>query len=195
MRVLDLPFEHANWSIGRDQARITELNPLGQVPVLVLDDGEAIVDSATILDHLDQVVGPARALVPPSGDARRRVLGLTTLAAGVADKARLQISERIFRPPGFQHEPLRLRLRAQMLATCEKLERACAARAGADWLVGDALTQADITLACALTYATETVGLPVEEAALPALRAHHARLEQLPAFRAIYARFDAPVIQ
>jgi glutathione S-transferase len=194
MRLLDLPFEHANWSIGRDQARIAELNPLGQVPVLVLDDGEALVESAVILDYLDQLVGAERALVPARGDARRRVLGLTALAAGVADKARLQISERVFRPPGMQHEPLRLRLRAQMLATCRRLEAVCAERGDAEWLVGDRITQADVTLGCALTYATETVGLPAEETALPALRAWHARISQLAAFREIYLPFDAPVI-
>lgn len=190
MRLLDLPFEHLNWSIGKDQAKIAELNPLGQVPVLVLDDGEPLVDSAVILDHLDQIAGPARALVPASGDARRRVLGLTALATGVADKARLQMYERIFRPPGLQHEPLRLRLRAQMLATCERLEDACT-DAG-EWLVGDRITQADVSLGCAVTYALETVGLPIDE--LPALRARHARLAELPVFREIYERFDAPVV-
>lgn len=194
MRLLDLPFEHLNWSIGRDQARITELNPLGQVPVLVLDDGEPLVESAVILDYLDQRVGPARALVPASGEARRRVLGLSALAAGVADKARLQMYERVFRPAGLQHEPLRLRLRAQMLATLERLEQTCVQRATAEWLAGDRITQADVTLGCALTYAGETVGLPTEEAALPALRARHAKLSELPAFREIYMRFDAPVV-
>lgn len=194
MRLLDLPFEHANWSIGADQARIAELNPLGQVPVLLLDDGEPLVDSAVILDHLDQVAGPARALVPASGDVRRRVLGLTALAAGVADKARLQMYERVFRPANLRYEPLRLRLRAQMIATCQRLEDACAAREGADWLVGDRITQADVTLGCALTYASETVGLPADELALPALRARHARIAELPVFREIYMRFDAPVI-
>jgi glutathione S-transferase len=192
MRLLDIPFEHANWSIGKDQARIAELNPLGQVPVLVTDDGDPLVDSAVILDYLDQLAGPARALVPASGDARRRVLGLTALAAGVADKARLQMYERVFRPPGLQHEPLRQRLHAQMLATCARLEETCAQRAGSEWLVGDRITQADVTLGCAVTYALETVGLA--EAALPALRARHARLAELPAFREIYMRFDAPVI-
>ncbi|HEU4614519.1 MAG TPA: glutathione S-transferase family protein [Kofleriaceae bacterium] len=194
MRTLGLPFEHANWSVGRDQARIAELNPLGQVPVLVLDDGEVLVDSNAILDHLDQVVGPERALVPPRGDARRRVLHLATLAAGIADKARLQVYEHVFRPPERAHEPLRLRLRAQMLAACVQVDQACAARRDASWLVGDAMTQADITLACAFTFALESVGLPVEEAALPSLRAHHAKLEQLPAFREIYVPFDAPVV-
>jgi glutathione S-transferase len=193
MRLLDLPFEHANWSIGRDQARIAELNPLGQVPVLVLDDGEPLIESSVILDYLDQLVGPARALVPANGDARRQVLGLSALAAGVADKARLQIYERVFRPRGLQHEPLRLRLHAQMIATCQRLETTCAERGEAEWLVGDRITQADITLGCAVTYAIETVGL--EPGALPALRARHARLAALPVFREIYERFDAPVIE
>jgi glutathione S-transferase len=194
MRLLDLPFEHANWSIGKDQARIAELNPLGQVPTLVLDNGDVIVESLVILDYLDQLVGPARALTPATGDARRHVMAFAALAAGIGDKARLQISERLFRPAALQHEPLRQRLRAQMLATCQRLEKVCAARADAEWLFGDSITQADVTLACALTYASETVGLPVEEAALPAMRARHARIEQLPAFREIYLPFDAPVI-
>lgn len=194
MRLLDLPFEHANWSIGRDQARIAELNPLGQVPVLVLDDGEVLIESAAILDHLDQVVGPERALVPATGDGRRHVLHLAALAAGIADKARLQLYEHVMRPPGLQHEPLRLRLRAQMLAACARLEAACAARGNAEWLVGDRISQADITLACGLTYALETVRIPSEEAALPALRARLARIESIPAFREVYLPFDAPVI-
>jgi glutathione S-transferase len=194
MRVLDLPFDHANWSIGADQARIAELNPLGQVPALVLDDGEVLVDSAVILDHLDQVVGADRALVPPRGNTRRRVLGLAALATGVADKARLQAYEDVFRPPGKQHEPLRQRLRAQMFATCAKLEQVCAERADATWLVGDTMTQADITLACAITYASECVGV-FEDVELPALRARHARIEQVPVFREIYVPFDAPTVK
>jgi glutathione S-transferase len=121
-------------------------------------------------------------------------MGFAALAAGVGDKARLQISERLFRPAALQHEPLRQRLRAQMVATLQRLEKICAARGDAEWLFGDSITQADVTLACAMTYASETVGLPVEEAALPAMRARHARLEQLPAFREIYLAFDAPVI-
>src|SRR3569832_188176 len=71
MRLLDLPFEHLNWSIGKDQDRVKQLNPLGQVPILVLDDGEALVDSATILDYLDDRVGAERALVPRSAAPRR----------------------------------------------------------------------------------------------------------------------------
>ena len=43
------------------------INPLGRIPSLVLDDGEVLIDSAAILDWLDQTVGPERALLPPPG--------------------------------------------------------------------------------------------------------------------------------
>jgi glutathione S-transferase len=189
MRTLGIPFEHANWSVGKDQARIAELNPLGQVPVLVLDDGEALFESAMILDYLDQRVGPERALVPV-GDVRRRVLGVVALALGVADKARLLAYEKFFRPAGARHEPYRVRLHTQMVAAARELDRASAGESL--WLFGDAITQADITLASAVTYAIEAVQLPVDE--LPALRARNARLAQQPVFREIYEPFDAPIV-
>jgi len=188
MRLLDLPFEHLNWSIGKDQDRVKELNPLGQVPVLVLDDGEVIVDSATILDYLDDRVGPDRALVPRSGEARRRVLGATTLAAGMADKARLQMYELLFRPASLRHPPVLERLNGQLLAAANELEKLCVA--SSPYLFGERISQADITLGCAFTYATETVKL----VAPPAMRARCARLAELPAFREIYLPFDAPVV-
>lgn len=197
LRLLDLSFEHASWSIGKDAARIAPLNPLGQVPVLVLDDGEALIESMAIVDYLDQRVGPTRALVPVhDASARRRVLHLAALAMGVADKARQQAMERIFRPAALRHAPLVARLRAQMLATLAELEQVCAARGdAADWLVGDAITQADIALVCGLTYATEAAPLTEAEAPLPALRARQARLlARVPAMREIYLPFDAPVI-
>lgn len=192
MRVLDLPFEHLNWSIGRDQARVAELNPLGQVPILVLDDGEPIIDSATILDYLDHLAGADRALVPLAGPPRRQVLHIATLATGVADKARLQATERLFRPSALRHPPYQDRLRTQMLSACAALEQICATRGDAAWLFGDAISQADISLLCAVTYAIEAAGLVLEPGS--ALHARHDRLAMLPVAREIYVPFDAPVV-
>ncbi len=192
MRLLDLPFEHLNWSIGRDQPRIAELNPLGQVPVLVTDEGDVLVESTSIVDYLDDLVGRARALTPSTGTARRRVMQLAALAMGVAEKARLQAAEHIFRPAALRHAPELARLRAQMLATCVSVEHACAARVDAEWLVGDTITQADIAVVCGVTYATEAAQLPLDQ--FPALRARHARLSQMPTFRELYLPFEAPVV-
>ncbi len=68
----EVPFEHANWSVGADLERIREFSPLGRVPVLVLNDGTALTDSAAILDEIDDQVGPSRALLPASGASRCR---------------------------------------------------------------------------------------------------------------------------
>jgi drug/metabolite transporter (DMT)-like permease len=59
MNLLKIPFEHRNWSVGKDFDRIREFNPLGRVPTLVLDDGESLIESAAILDYLDDLVIPA----------------------------------------------------------------------------------------------------------------------------------------
>ena len=72
--LLGVAFEHRNWSVGRDFDRIREYSPLGRVPVLVLDDGRALCESALILDWLDQQAGPEHALLPTHGEARLEAL-------------------------------------------------------------------------------------------------------------------------
>lgn len=189
MDLLGVPFEHRNWSVGKDQQRIREFNPVGRVPTLVPDDGEALIESAMILDWLDQHVGSTRALLPPAGEARRRAQGLIALAAGVMDKGIQQVYEHIFRPADKRHEPWLRRCDEQMRGGLRELESRCDAVAG-EWLVGDAISQADITLACYLTYLSEAVPVPLGE--YPVLRTRVARCEALPAFRKYYARFDPP---
>src|ERR1700686_5455318 len=91
MQLLDIGYQHANWSVGRDFDRIRAYNPLGRVPTLVADDGEALIDSAAILDYLDDLVGPARALLPARGAPRRAALRLVAIAIGAAEKGALQV--------------------------------------------------------------------------------------------------------
>ena len=71
MTLLEISFEHRNWSVGKDFELIRQFNPLGRVPALVLADGESLIDSTAILDFLDDSVGPERALLPSTGKERR----------------------------------------------------------------------------------------------------------------------------
>jgi len=190
MKLLEIPFEHKNWSVGKDQAQIRKYNPLGRVPTLVLEDGEALTESAAILDFLDDRVGRGRALLPLTGAARRQALYLVALATGAAEKGVAQVYEKAMRPPEKRHEPWVQRCREQMTGALDQLERAAAAIEGDDWLVDEALTQADVTAACAFTFLAEAVELPAKS--WPVLRRHVARCEALPAFKAVYARFDPP---
>jgi Glutathione S-transferase, N-terminal domain len=70
-------YEHDTRSIFGDFDSIRQCNPLGRIPSLVLDSGETLIDSAAILDWLDEEVGPARALLPRAGAGANYPRGLT----------------------------------------------------------------------------------------------------------------------
>src|SRR6202035_4154671 len=82
MNLLQMPFEHRNWSVGKDFELIRQFNPLGRVPALVLTDGDTLIESGTILDFLDESAGPERALLPRSGEPRREALRIIAIAVG-----------------------------------------------------------------------------------------------------------------
>lgn len=67
---------------------ITHYNPLGKVPCLVLEGGEAIFDSRVIVEYLD-ALSPVGKLIPPSGRERAEVKTWEALADGLLDAALL----------------------------------------------------------------------------------------------------------
>jgi glutathione S-transferase len=189
LKLLGHDFVHRNWSVGKDFDQIRAFNPLGRVPTLVLDDGTVLCESSAILDWIDEQAG-ARALLPRSGPARQRALQLMALATGAAEKGVLQLYEGAFRPAEKRHQPWVDRCRAQMDGALGELDKAAAARNGG-WLVGDALSQADITVACVYTFASEALQF-TESARFPALKALAARCEAMPVFRAHHQPFFVP---
>src|SRR5579864_277321 len=86
MNLLQIPFDHRNWSVGKDFELIRQFNPLGRVPTLVLPDGEALIESSAILDFLDESAGSERALLPRSGKERSDALRIVSIAVGAAEK-------------------------------------------------------------------------------------------------------------
>src|ERR687897_3925329 len=88
LRVLGFAYEHDTRSVFADFDAMRQVNPLGRIPSLVLDDGEVLIDSPAILDWLDQTVRPERALLPPAGAERRRALRLIALPPGAIEKGR-----------------------------------------------------------------------------------------------------------
>jgi len=187
MKLLDITFDHANWSVGRDFERIREYNPLGRVPTLVLDDGEALMESSAILDYLDESVGPERALLPRDGKDRRTALRLMAIATGTADKTVTQIYENAFRPPEKHHEPWLERCRKQVQSALVELDTQCAERMSSPWLLGERISQVDVTLACVFTFITDALTPTVKAADYPALGAATERCEKLSEFRSTRA--------
>ena len=192
LKLCGIAFEHGDWSIGADFERIRQYNPLVRVPTLVLDDGEVLLESQALLDYLDELVGPQRALLARVGRERRTALKLMAIAVGAADKAREQVYERAFRPPEKRHEPWLGRCRTQMHGALSELERHAAERGTGRWLVGERMTQADITAVCAFTFLTEALALSAHTAPYPALRALAARCEALPEFQSTRVEFFVP---
>jgi glutathione S-transferase len=77
---------------------LREQNPVGKIPVLVLDDGSTLFDSRVILEYLDQRAGGGK-IIPREQEARFAALRLQALADGMTDAQILLIYEGRWRPP------------------------------------------------------------------------------------------------
>ena len=162
------------------------INPVGRIPSLVLDDGETLIDSAAILDWLDQSVGPDRALIPAAGPERRRVLRRMVLATGAIDKAGAATYERLIRPSAYRWPEWIERCRTQATGAIEAL-------AAESWPTAVRLDQAQITTACMIRYVRMSDPDLIPAGRYPALDALSARCEAMPEFEATYpAEYAVP---
>lgn len=105
LNVLGMPFERRPLTAWNNLEDVREVNPVGRIPALILDDGEVLFESSAILDHLDQVVGPERALLPPHEPERRADLRILAVGLGVMDKAAAARYEMVMRPEDKIHQP------------------------------------------------------------------------------------------
>jgi glutathione S-transferase len=145
----------------------------------VLDDGEVLIDSAAILDWLDQTVGPSRALLPAGGPKRRRALRLIALATGAIDKIGAATYERLIRPQAYRWPDWIQRCLTQGTG-------AIAALAAEPWPTSQPLDQACITTACMLRYVQLADPSLLPAGGFPSLDALSERCEALPAFQATW---------
>ncbi|MEX6506552.1 glutathione S-transferase family protein [Jiella sp. M17.18] len=101
-RHCDLPVETVPADTSAEPADLLAANPLGKIPVLVLDDGTAVYDSAVICDYFDRMSG--NQLVPQELGAWRFVKTFEALADGVGDALILVVYEARFRPEDKRHQ-------------------------------------------------------------------------------------------
>ena len=178
---LGLPFEHRPISLFRGIDEFRAINPLLKAPTLVAEDGTVLMDSTLILDYAQSLAPDAPSLSPSAPSARLAAYRLNGLALAVCEKAVQIHYERNLRPPEKQHEPWLERVRGQLAAGLDALERAAGVTG---WLVEDRLTLADITVATAFGFTQLYLADVVPKASYPALAAFCARAEALPEFRA-----------
>ncbi len=154
-------------------------NPLGKVPVLITDGGEAIYDSPVICDYLD-AQHSGRRLIPQSGGERWRQLRLEALADGITDAAVGVRIETVTRPEDKRWPHWTERQQAAMTRGLDALERDCAG-----W--GDEVLIGQLAAVAAVGY-VEFRGLADWRAGRPALAAWFARLSARPSVAATVPR-------
>jgi glutathione S-transferase len=189
LRLYGLGYEHRPWSTFGDAELIAPVNPLRRVPTLVLDNGETLIESGAILDHLDELAGPSRALIAARGEARRHALKVCALATGLSDKAVALFYERVL------HQAVSDRwvgrCEAQIADVLTVLQTSRAAARTRFWQ-GDAIGHADIAVACALRHLREVHPGLFDERRWPALAAHAEMCEAMDVFREIAQPFQPP---
>lgn len=184
-----MQFEHRPWSVFSDADRLRDVNPLVRVPTLVLDDGDVLIDSHTIIDYLDRHAPDGKALFPADEPDRHRAMKVAALATGMADKA-----VALFYEIHMHDQPssgLMARLTMQILGALAAIESSRIEARG-EWWFGDTIGHADIAVACAFRHLTEALPDVVGAEDCPAVRAHCARLEAMPVFRDHSQEFIPP---
>ncbi|GLR88308.1 glutathione S-transferase family protein [Bradyrhizobium iriomotense] len=179
LKIYDMPFEQRPLSGFGNRDDVRASNPLGRIPALMLDDGESLVDSNAIIDHLDEVYGRHRALTPASGRDRRAVQKVAALMMGACEKGLQAAYERNHHPPEKLHQPWIDDCMAQMTNALSTIDAMI--EQDSPYLLLGRLTQADVTAFVAERLAR---GLGVDTAArMPRLRELAMRLVEEDAFR------------
>jgi glutathione S-transferase len=184
-----MAFEHRPWSIMGDADRLVEFNPLIRVPTLVLDDGEVLIETSSIIDYLDSLVPAEKRLLPQANPARYRMLKTVSVASGISDMAvRLFYEQRLHDAPSASYVA---RITRQAEGALHVLDKERAASGSKYWF-DEALSQADVAVTCMWRHLSESHPAVAIAATYPALAAHAARMEALPVFQKISQPFIAP---
>lgn len=122
-------------------------NPLGKLPVLLLDDGTALYDSRVIVEYLD-TVSPVARLIPEPGRQRIAVKRWEALADGISDAVLAIVVE--------GRRPQRQQSREWIARQQRKIDEGVAELAreldDKPWCNGEAYSLADIATGCTLGY-------------------------------------------
>ena len=145
-----LDYKFVTEDVWSATTQITDTNPLGKVPCLVMEGGEALFDSRVIVEYLD-TLSPVGKLIPATGRERAEVKTWEALADGLLDAAILARLEATW-PGRKDSERSPAWIERQMKKIHDSLaamERALAQR---PYCVGNHLSLADIAVGSALGY-------------------------------------------
>ena len=186
LKLAGLQFTRNTASVFADAEEMRRINPLGRIPSLVLDDGEVLIDSAAILDYVDELIGPERALLPARGATRRKALRIVALATGAIDKAGAITYERMLRPPETVYMPWMGRCLTQLASALTALDSLPLS----PWYLGERPMQPDITVGVMLGYLDLRLVDAFPAGRYPTLETLSAACQALPEFAATVPAAD-----
>jgi len=175
---LGIGYEHRPITAWTNLDDVRAVNPVGRIPALILDSGETLFDSNAILDYVDHLVGPARALVPADEPQRHEVLRVVACAMGALEKVVAALYEQTMHPREKVHQPWVAHNEAQARSALAWLD----ARAGERWLALGRMTQADITTTAMFDFTRIVNPALVAATTYARLDALSANCNTLPAF-------------
>jgi glutathione S-transferase len=127
--------------------RVPESNPLGKVPVLVMDDGSALYDSRVIVEYLD-AASPVTRLLPDVTRERVQVKRWEALADGICDAAVAVVLEQ--RRPAARQDPAWIeRQRGKVARALVTIAEELSDR---NWCCGENYSLADVAVGTMLGY-------------------------------------------
>ena len=169
---------HHDTSPIRRNDEVFALNPLGKVPVLIVDDGPALFDSSVICEYLDGLHDGIR-ILPAEQAARFRALRRQALALGMADAGIAARWEAERRPEASRWLPMLKGQLEKLAAACDLLEQELGEASPAE-AVPDI---GDIALATTLSWIAFRHVYPFADGR-PRLSAWYARFSQRPSMLA-----------
>jgi glutathione S-transferase len=165
------------WS---EQTRIGESNPLGKVPCLIMEGGEALFDSRVIVEYLD-TLSPVGKLIPAVGRERAEVKTWEALADGVLDAALLARMEAVWsgRSDAQRSQAWIDRQLGKISASLQAMSKGLGNK---PYCAGNHISLADIAIGCALGYLDFRFPQIAWRQDYPSLVRLSEKLEQRPSF-------------
>ncbi|MFN4005031.1 MAG: glutathione S-transferase C-terminal domain-containing protein [Hylemonella sp.] len=165
------------WS---EQTRIAEANPLGKIPCLIMEGGEAVFDSRVIVEYLD-TLSPVGKLIPPVGRERAEVKTWEALADGVMDAALLARMEAVW-PHRTEAQRCQAWIDRQLGKIDASLQAMSRGLGDQPYCAGNHFSLADVAVGCALGYLDFRFPQIAWRDAYPNLVRLQAKLMQRPSF-------------
>jgi glutathione S-transferase len=145
-----LDFQFATEDVWSATTAISDANPLGKVPCLVMEGGEALFDSRVIVEYID-TLSPVGKLIPSMGRERAEVKTWEALADGVLDAAILARLEATW-PGRTAEQRSQAWIDRQMGKIASSLKAISQGLGDKPYCAGIHFSLADIAVGCVLGY-------------------------------------------